>query len=53
MGCTHTMIVTQGSLLVMAVIRSRELRPLQLPIAKPRRSTEELSGCDVPLFCAT
>ena len=53
MGHPHTMISTQGTLLVMAVVVSGELGPPQLAIAKPRRSVGGLSGGDVPLFCVT
>ena len=53
MGRPHTTIVTRGSLLVMGVVGSRELRPLQSSIAKPRRSVGGVSGRDGPLFCAT
>jgi hypothetical protein len=52
-GCLHTTISTQGSLLVMAVVGSGELGPPQSTIAKPRRSAGGLSGGDVPLFCVT
>ena len=52
MGHPHAMITTQGSLLVIGVVRLRELWLLQLSIAKPRRSAV-LSGSDVSLFCAT
>ena len=53
MGHPHTTIITQGSLLVMGVVWSRELRPLQSSIAKPRRSAGEVSGYDCLLFCVT
>jgi hypothetical protein len=52
-GNPYTTMSTRGSLLMIAVVRSRELRPPQLAIAKPRRSAEGLPGSDVPLFCAT
>ena len=53
MGCPHTTISTWGSLLVMAVVGSGELRPCQSAIAKPRRPVRGLFGGDVPLFCVT
>ena len=44
---------TLGSLLVMELVQTRELGPLQLSIAKPRRSAGGLPGSDVPLFFIT
>jgi hypothetical protein len=46
MGHTYNMMTTQGSLLMMAVAGSRELKPLQLSIAKPRNSAGGLPGND-------
>jgi len=53
MGCSHTMMATQGFLIVMAVVSSRKFGPLQLSVAKPRKSDGRISGSDVPLSCAT
>lgn len=47
----HTMLATQDSILVMAVFRSREFRPLKFPITKYRRSVGALSRNDVSLNC--
>lgn len=38
MGCPDTMMTTLGSLVVIEMVGLRELRPLQLSMAKPRRS---------------
>ena len=40
MGSPLTMMTTQGSLLVMTVVGSKELGPLQLSLAKPRTLEE-------------
>lgn len=42
-------MTTQGSLLVMIVIWSRELRPLQSSMTKPRRLAGGWFGTDVPV----
>ena len=46
MGYPHTMMTTLGSLLVMELVQTRELGPLQLSIAVPRRSARGLPGSD-------
>jgi hypothetical protein len=51
MGHTHTMMATWGSLLVIAMVRLRELGLFQLSIAKPRRLAGRLTGSNVPLSC--
>lgn len=50
MDSTHTMMATWGSLLVMAVVRSRKLILLQSSIGKPRRSAGGLPGSNVPVL---
>ena len=44
MGHSYTMMATWGSLLVIAMLGSRELRTLQSFIAKPRRSAGRSPG---------
>ena len=51
MGQPHTIITTQGSLLVIGMARFREYWPLKSSIAKLRRSTGGLLGSDGLLFC--
>jgi hypothetical protein len=47
MGLPDTMMNTQVSILVMEVVRSRELRPLLLLTVKPKRSAGVLPGSSV------
>jgi len=41
------------TIMVMSVVRFRELGPLHLSIAKSRRSAGGLPGRDVPLSCTS
>lgn len=45
----YIMVTTWVSLIVMAVVGSRELRSLLVSIVKPRRLSGGLPGSDVPL----